>query len=75
MSTLLATRPASGSLYIPLSTAVMLIRDSDLSACTTAIPTSPDPDPIQSPVTISIEFKTDTIKSGRWMLIARGTCP
>ena len=49
----------------------VLIRDSDLSACTTAIPMSPDPNPIQSPISITIEFKTDTTKSGGWTLVAQ----
>ena len=50
----------------------LLIRDSDLSACTTAIPMSLDPDPIQSPVSIKIEFETDTTKSsGCRTLVAR----
>ena len=53
----------------------VLIRNSDLSACTTAIPTSLDPDPIQSPISITIEFETDTTKSGGWTLVARRARP
>ena len=53
----------------------VLIRDSDLSTCMTEIPTSPNPDPIQSPVSITIEFKTDMTKSGGWTLVARRARP
>ena len=54
---------------------VVLIRNSDLNACTTAIPTSPDHDLIQSPFSITIEFETDTTKSGGWTLVAQRACP
>ena len=50
---------------------LLLIRNSDLNACTTAIPTSTDHDLIQSPFSITIEFETDTTKSGGWTLVAR----
>ena len=53
----------------------VLIHNSDLSACMTAIPTSLDPNPIQSPISNSIELKTDTIESGGWTLVAQRTRP
>ena len=56
---------------LPLKCGGLLIRDSDLSACMTEIPTSPDPDPIQSPVIITIELEVDTTENGGWTLVAR----
>ena len=59
--------------YNTLAVLILLICDSDLSAYMTAIPMSPDPDPMQTPFGISIEFKTNTTKSNGWTLIAQGT--